>query len=1425
MALCCESMRYPEDRRPASRKFVELHVLLVPEDQWNVKLNKVPAEAIESFTSAGFIRVYPETTLKTLRSKLGALLGAERHFERFSFLKCVGRSLALVKSKQEKDLKAPQPELYLLPTVEIDSSVCSQSLTTDTSSSSPDHQTYYHPPETCTLPAGTKEPVKFPLIPQCSHQPPPTPSLEEEEEEENEEQSYSSSEAEGEHEEEGLSSNQSQWADPGCCARKPHIQRTTQLVSQNNGNITASQQREADSAQLKESPENKDTCKKKKQYHRQNRAPPEDRDSGFSLTDGLSKSKDNELIIQIMTESHEIDNLKRKVEDAKMKLVTEIKLRKQAATELKALKAELAQKKSQSSRPGPTSSLCFGKTTRDRPQDLALFIIGHHKQQVTGFSDAPKFVDGKTSVYKYEATVMGGLPEEGLARAGVKIRSNVLISPASAGIYILKLQDPELLEFSGMWPKEDFVPASKLTASLTAQLLIPIKFEYANGVVGKVFAPASLSETVLNLQKAILNIFQLNIKTSQTVYDLQEIGAQGMCKTQYVITEEEKDERILLTKSKDLNQCQEKIMKDIGLIYTERCVECEARGQSMKGASAMNYILKSSATGVLILEASGSEIIQVSPLNILNGAAQMQSNQSLIYQNSDKAPLVIGGQYLHRGSVQYEFGSELLQTPIQLIKVTNIKAQIVELLEHMVIHNVDVVHKHAPLKFIELLQLLRVAKSDVLESLWTQYKNRPHFRRWILNIFPAIGTTTALKVLEAKFLADELNLAEASQMLMSSLHRVSVDLEAMKLELSKKDKIKESPILREIVMLGYGSLVSKYCIENPSCPAELVKSLHESLVQAVSSNNNEKLINTLKVIGNAGHPSSLKPIRKLFAGANEHLPLTVHIEAVLALRNIAKREPKMVQNMAIQLFMERKLNPELRMSAALVLFETKLPMGLVMTLADAVLREKNMQISSFVYSYMKSMTRSTSPYYASVAAACNVAMRILSPKLDRLSYRFSRSLYLDFYHDAWMAGAAASTYYINDAATVMPRAIVAKARTYLAGTYADVIEVGVRTEGIQEAILKIQDGPDNADRLTKMKEVMKALSEWRAQPSSEPLASAYMKIFGQEIAFANIDKALVDQIIQLASGSAMRAYGKEALDALLAADGPEIEKIEIEVQIGEKAGERIIKVINRSEEEERTQDKTVLRKLRRFLVPGSKNNTSSSSSSSSSRTASSRTSSSRTASSRTSSSSSKSTSSLSSSSSNRSGKSSNSSSSSSSSRSSQWSNSNSSSSSSSSSRSKQQLYEMKFIKNHINQNIRSQERSNSKTTSQSFENIYNKTKYLADNIIPIMTILIRPLRVDKTAQGYQIAVYFDKIDARVQIIFADLKEGDNWRICADGVILSNHKAKAKIAWGIDCKEYDTEITAETGLVGKDPAIRLKLTWERLPKSMKRIAKE
>lgn len=43
-------------------------------------------------------------------------------------------------------------------------------------------------------------------------------------------------------------------------------------------------------------------------------------------------------------------------------------------------------------------------------------------------------------------------------------------------------------------------------------------------------------------------------------------------------------------------------------------------------------------------------------------------------QNAPIAPP--SGKYLSRGSLQYEFATEILQTPIQLLKINNAQAQV-----------------------------------------------------------------------------------------------------------------------------------------------------------------------------------------------------------------------------------------------------------------------------------------------------------------------------------------------------------------------------------------------------------------------------------------------------------------------------------------------------------------------------------------------------------------------------------------------------------------------------------------------------------------------------------------------------------------------------------------------------------------------------
>ncbi|KAM6129111.1 spermatogenesis-associated protein 1 [Phoenicopterus ruber ruber] len=112
--------------RPRTSQLVELHVFYVPEEVWNFKLNTVPVALTSKFISAGFIRVSPHITLRGLREKLGEYLGGVAVADKFKFLKCIGKKLAVVKAKQETELElksfappyALYPELYLLPGVE-----------------------------------------------------------------------------------------------------------------------------------------------------------------------------------------------------------------------------------------------------------------------------------------------------------------------------------------------------------------------------------------------------------------------------------------------------------------------------------------------------------------------------------------------------------------------------------------------------------------------------------------------------------------------------------------------------------------------------------------------------------------------------------------------------------------------------------------------------------------------------------------------------------------------------------------------------------------------------------------------------------------------------------------------------------------------------------------------------------------------------------------------------------------------------------------------------------------------------------------------------------------------------------------------------------------------------------------------------------
>uniref|UniRef100_A0A3P9JHK7 Vitellogenin domain-containing protein n=1 Tax=Oryzias latipes TaxID=8090 RepID=A0A3P9JHK7_ORYLA len=422
--------------------------------------------------------------------------------------------------------------------------------------------------------------------------------------------------------------------------------------------------------------------------------------------------------------------------------------------------------------------------------------------------------------------------------------------------------------------------------------------------------------------------------------------------------------------------------------------------------------------------------------------------------------------------MKYEFSNEFEWTPLQQVKVKDLQFQTEELLNLLVTHNARTI-----LKMCLLLTFLSC-----------------FLRLWILEVIPPTGMSASVRFIKEKFQAEDLSVTEAIRTLFAAVHMVTANPESIKLfEVSNSTPTQ--------FFLGYGTMISKYCAESDVCPVEYINEL---------INDKTPILLLLK--------------------ANSEASLRGFGKSIMALRNIAKKEPRMVQELALQLYMDKTLDPELRMLSCIFLFETNPSMALISTLANAVKSEENLQVASFTYSHMKSLSRSASMIHPSVAAACNVAMKILSPKLDRLSLRYSKAVYGEAYSSSLMVGAAATAFYINDAATFLPRSVVAKTKAFFVGAAAVVVEIGMRTDGLQETLLKTPSISDSADRITKMKHVIKALS-LKSLSNNKPLGPCYVKLFGQEIASASIDKPMIEWAIEVVPS--VQIYDIKALKTVL----------------------------------------------------------------------------------------------------------------------------------------------------------------------------------------------------------------------------------------------------------------------------------------------------
>uniref|UniRef100_A0A8D0AVV6 Vitellogenin 3, phosvitinless n=1 Tax=Sander lucioperca TaxID=283035 RepID=A0A8D0AVV6_SANLU len=732
----------------------------------------------------------------------------------------------------------------------------------------------------------------------------------------------------------------------------------------------------------------------------------------------------------------------------------------------------------------------------------------------------------KTYEYKYEGVVNFGLGMPNLAESGARITCKIKIIGVSAQTFILQVSDLAFKEFNGFPGKNTFNASPKLTQSIAAQFVKPFTFDYIGGHVSNIRASADISDTIVNIVRGILGLFQVTVKTTQTIYELEETGIHGMCPSNYATEVNAETKDMTITQVVDVGNCREKAVMYRGMATAVFDQVSKQRGESVISTVRYIYTVKPTAEGGLITKAHGLEQQHFSPFNVKGGSFQMLAMKEIVLLSvNDTERAFVFGPMESKGNLVYKFVNAEANVPILMQSLDNPVPKAIELIKHLAEVNRYQIDSTTSEDTIKLYQLLRVIPYEGLEVMWKQFAANDEQRRWFLDMTVEVNDARILKFFQMRFQAGDVSANEALQAILLVMNHLQPipDLVEMAKMFLNIPFCKSNIYLWHAVVLSYGSLVYKHCTYYTPCPVAAVQPLLDMAVEGLRNGTEADMVIALKALGNAGHPGSIKTIMRFLPGVAAspvNLPPRVLSAAVQSMRLIAARDP----HITMILFLQKNLPAEIRMMAFMILFDTKPSMALVSTVTVHLQEEKDLHVISFAYSYFKSVARSSTPNNHFLSTACNVAVKILAPKFGRLSYHYSKATRMDWFNDDFLIGTAAEVFMLRNATNIFPAEIIMKGKFYFIGRILQLLELGIHADGLKELLGAGIPSFKGDLSVSDFQAVLNVLQNWEILPNDKPVLSAYTRTFGQEWFFADITKDTIQNIFRAVSPST----GKES---------------------------------------------------------------------------------------------------------------------------------------------------------------------------------------------------------------------------------------------------------------------------------------------------------
>ncbi|TSM94622.1 Adhesion G protein-coupled receptor L4 [Bagarius yarrelli] len=528
---------------------------------------------------------------------------------------------------------------------------------------------------------------------------------------------------------------------------------------------------------------------------------------------------------------------------------------------------------------------------------------------------------------------------------------------------IILIGDVSFEEFNGIPGEDSFKVSPAITKRLADVLTKPFTFDYTNGQVTDIKTAPDVPNMAVNIVRGILKFLHVTVKTTQQIYELDEVGIHGVCHSAYVIEENAAAQELYVTQNIDMKNCRQKAEIYQGMALAPESKITRERGENVVATVKYTYTVKSGESGGLITKASAQERQFFSPLNVKSGTSKLKAIWTIqLLQQTDITGKPVIGQVKSRGNLIYKADKGLGAMPMLMISLTNPAPKIENLIKRLAQAYINQVNTDTSADVFELIQLLRVASYDDLELLWKQLSGNNEHRRWFLNTVVEVTDERVVKFLKNRFKTEDISPNEAAQAILVAFNHLSAEVELV----------------------------------------EMAKPLLDMATNGLTKGIDEDMVIALKALGNAGHPLSLKTIMKFLPGFSikaNSLPIRVQNVAVQSLRHLAIRDPHNVQDIALAIIAEKSVAGEIRMLASMILLETKPSLALISTLTELLLEETDHQVANFIYSQLQGFARSRVPEYRYLSTMCNIAVKILSQKLGQLSYPLSKVLRYDYFRE------------------------------------------------------------------------------------------------------------------------------------------------------------------------------------------------------------------------------------------------------------------------------------------------------------------------------------------------------------------------------------------------------------------------------------------